>query len=134
MPTLGELLLALRRKLAERSQKSSLRDKLSVSQFEALWFIALSGSVPMEAIASHLGIKPPSATALIAALKRKGLVERARDPEDRRVVNVMLTPMAKRHLGAMKRRKDRAFESLVSKLSARDQKELTRLLILLTDD
>jgi len=133
-PSLGELLLAMRRKLAGRSQMIRLRDQLSATQFEALWFVAASDSVPMESVANHLGIKPPSATALISALERKGYVVRKGSPADRRVVNVALTASAKRQLTSIKKRKDKAFESLLSKLSAADRKEFTRLLILLTEE
>ncbi len=134
MPTLAELMFALRRKLSERSAEARLRDQLSVSQLEVLWFVAMSGRVSMEAVASHLGVKPPSATALIDALVQKGFIARARDPKDRRVVQVSLTPSAKRQLATIKKRKEQAFESLLGNLSATDRKELTRLLILLTKD
>jgi len=127
-------MLALRRKLTEQSHIASLRDALSMSQFEVLWFVASEGTVPMDAIARHLGIKPPSATALITTLKRKGYVARTQDPSDRRVVNIALTPSAKRQLATLKKRKDEAFESLLSKLSGADRKELIRLLTVLTED
>jgi len=133
-PTLGELLLALRRKLAGRSQEIRLKDQLSATQFEALWFVAASGTVSMESVANNLGIKPPSATALISTLERKGYVLRKGSPDDRRVVNVALTASAKRQLSSIKSKKDKAFESLLSKLSATDRKEFTRLLILLTEE
>jgi DNA-binding MarR family transcriptional regulator len=88
----------------------------------------------MESIANHLEIKPPSATTLIRTLERKGYVIRKGDPDDRRVVNIELTSSAKRKLSSIKKKKDQAFESLLTKLSASDRKELTRLLILLTEE
>ncbi len=132
-PTFTELILALRRKIMERSH-GTLRGELSSSQFEVLWYVAAAGSTPMEAIALHLGVKPPSVTALIAALERKGLVNRTRDLHDRRIVSVVLTPAAKRRLASIKKRKEQIFESLFSKLSASDRKELIRLLTLLTEE
>ena len=133
-PTLGELMIALRRKFAECSQEIRLKSELSITQFEVLWFVAASGTATMESIANHLGVKPPSATALISTLERKGYVLRKGSPDDRRVVNVMLTASAKRQLASLKTKKDKMFESLFSKLSASDRKEFTRLLILLTED
>lgn len=133
-PTIGELMLALRRKMTGKTQGARLHDELSLSQFDVLWFIFSEGSVPMDAVATHLGIKPPSATSLIATLERKKLIVRTRDTADRRVVNVKLSPAAKRHIATHKKQKERAFESLLSKLSIADRKEFTRLLVLLTAD
>jgi len=127
-------MIALRRKFAECSQEIRLKSELSITQFEVLWFVAASGTATMESIANHLGVKPPSATALISTLERKGYVLRKGSPDDRRVVNVMLTASAKRQLASLKTKKDKMFESLFSKLSASDRKEFTRLLILLTED
>lgn len=130
----GDLMLALRRKLAERGHSLVLKDELSMTQFEVLWFVSCSSSISMDAIAERLSIKPPSATALITTLERKGYLKRSRDPKDRRVVNVALTPSAKRQLGTLQKRKDRLFESLLSKLSVKDRKEFIRLLTILTKD
>ncbi|HWU24704.1 MAG TPA: MarR family transcriptional regulator [Candidatus Paceibacterota bacterium] len=130
----GDLMLALRRKLTERGHSFVLKDELSMTQFEVLWFVSCVPSISMDAIAERLSIKPPSATALITTLERKGYIKRSRDPKDRRVVNVALTPSAKRQLGTLQKRKDRMFESLLSKLSAKDRKEFIRLLTILTKD
>lgn len=130
----GDLMLALRRKLTERGQSFALKDELSMTQFEVLWFVSCSSSVSMDSIAERLNIKPPSATALITALERKGYIKRSRDPNDRRVVHVALTPSAKRQIGTLQKRKDRMFESLLSKLSVKDRKEFIRLLSILTED
>lgn len=127
-------MLALRRKLAECGHSFALKDELSMTQFEVLWFVSEAGTVSMDAVAERLSIKPPSATALISALERKGFIKRARDPKDRRVVNVALTPAAKRQIVSLKKRKDQLFDSLLSKLSAKDRKEFTRLLTVLTED
>lgn len=133
-PTVASLLLALRRKLVERDQALALRNELPMTQFEVLWFISRSAPVSMDAIAEHLNIKPPSATAHISALERKGYVERVHNSNDRRVVNVVLTSSAKRQIISMKKRKGQIFESLISRLSVADRKEFIRILAILTKD
>lgn len=132
--TLSELLLALRRKLAERGKILVLKNELSMTQFEVLWLISRSAAVSMDTIAERLNIKPPSVTALITVLERKGYIKRLHDSNDRRVVNLTLTPSAKRQIASMKKRKDLIVESLLSKLSKVEREEFIRLLTILTED
>jgi DNA-binding MarR family transcriptional regulator len=128
---LGELLLALRRKLAKSSRNAKLRDELSVVQFDALWHIAVTEGATMDSVANHLGIRAPSATTLVSVLEQKKLVNRTHNPQDRRVVNISLTPTAKRQLASLKENKSRAFDEMLENLSATDRRELTRILKLL---
>ena len=127
-PTLEELLSALRRKMVKSAHEARLRDELTMSEFSALWHIAGAKQTTMESLADALGIKPPSATALIGALQRKKLVSRTHDTRDRRVVVLRLTPTAARKLSSFQQKKQRAFEELFGVLSEADRRTLVRIL------
>lgn len=46
----------------------------------------------MGELAEHLGVREPTVTATVGRAERDGLVKRARDAEDRRIVRVTITP------------------------------------------
>jgi MarR family 2-MHQ and catechol resistance regulon transcriptional repressor len=60
----------------------------SVFVLHAVW---KHGPVRMSEIGRHMGVSRPYMTMLVDRLIADGLVERVPDPEDRRVVNVMIT-------------------------------------------
>ena len=125
---LCELLLGFRRKIIESAKQSSLKEELTFSQFETLWFIGFNGKKSMEAIADYLKITPPSATSMIAKMEKKGLVIRTRDVKDKRVIYISLTSETKKHLQALRKQKEKIFNNLVSKLSEVDKKHLERII------
>lgn len=47
-------------------------------------------------LADHLGVTPSTMSLTLSRLQRDGLIRRERDPDDRRVVNVRLTPEGER--------------------------------------
>lgn len=65
---------------------------LNPAQAQVLGLLARrpAGLRPKE-IAAHLGVSPPSTTDTLAALERKGLLERRPDPADARAVTIRLT-------------------------------------------
>lgn len=68
---------------------------LSVAQFRVLDRLH-DGSALGGALAEWLAVTPPSVTALVDALVKRGLVERREHPEDRRRVEHSLTAAGRR--------------------------------------
>lgn len=66
---------------------------LNPTQLHLLTYLAGRGAAGMrvKAIAAHLGVSQPTATDSIAALERKGLIEKRPDPADARAVAVRAT-------------------------------------------
>ncbi|BCL38222.1 MarR family winged helix-turn-helix transcriptional regulator [Nostoc sp. MS1] len=65
---------------------------LGISDTEALIFIGSQENCINSDIATYLGVAPTTATSIIDRLVRKGLVERKRTEDNRRVVRLVLTP------------------------------------------
>jgi MarR family transcriptional regulator, transcriptional regulator for hemolysin len=79
-------------------------------------------------LAKELRIEGATVTRHLDRLEREGLVERARDPEDRRQISVALTPAGKalhRRLRSVARRLD---DRVCEGLSERDRSDLQRVL------
>lgn len=73
-----------------------VRDGVSVAQMSVLLKLRYHGDLSITGLASLLGLGLPNATGLVDRLEDRGYVERWRDPRDRRVVHIRLTPRGSR--------------------------------------
>ncbi len=64
---------------------------ISLGHLQILWILQEHGPLPVSRLADWLGIGLPNATGLLDRMEQRGLVERARDVDDRRVVLVSMT-------------------------------------------
>jgi DNA-binding MarR family transcriptional regulator len=89
---------------ADMSFNRVLRDELArhnvtFSEFQHLWQLFGSGgngsgtrSLSQAELSRRIGIRTASSTAVIDQLAKRRLIRRERDPNDRRLINVSLTP------------------------------------------
>jgi DNA-binding MarR family transcriptional regulator len=92
---LDEFFRAVQRARGRASQAQD--DGLSLSQYHVLAPLA-DGPHGVKALALAAGVAPPTATRMLDALARDGLVRRAPDEHDRRCVSVSLTGEGRRAL------------------------------------
>jgi len=78
--------------VAQSRQKDGLASKLTLSERLALETLASVGSSTIGKFAAMLGSPESQVSRQVDALVNKGLVSRRRSTEDRRVVNISLTP------------------------------------------
>ena len=64
---------------------------LSLVHLNVLAVLDIDGPLPMRGLAETLDVSQASATGIIDRMEQRGLVERARDVEDRRVVLARMT-------------------------------------------
>jgi DNA-binding MarR family transcriptional regulator len=64
---------------------------ISLGHLQILWILQEHGPLPVSRLADWLGIGAPNATGLLDRMEQRGLVQRARDAEDRRVVLARMT-------------------------------------------
>lgn len=77
---------------AIRTEMRGNRDAaLSVPQFRVLSYVRHNGSVSLSLIAEHLGLTPPSVSAMVDCLVARGCLDRRPDDADRRKVAIALT-------------------------------------------
>ena len=75
-----------------------LRAGISMTQVHVLLMLQHHGEMTMSRLAEMLDVSLSNATGLIDRIEERGLVERVRDPEDRRVVIVRIAPAGRRLL------------------------------------
>lgn len=78
--------------------------RLSVPQFRTLLFLQRHPGASLSAVAEHLGVSRPTASALVDRLVRRGLVTRSPDPAERRRVVLGLTDAGHQQLAEARRR------------------------------
>jgi DNA-binding MarR family transcriptional regulator len=100
----------------------------SLLKAETMRFIEERGVPSMSELARFLRVSKPTATVLIENLAKEGFVKRLPDSADRRRILISLSQKGRRFLNSLAHKRTRAFENLFSGLSARDQKELVRIL------
>ena len=69
---------------------------LNLTDYRALSALAQSGPVTVGKLAEDLGATPATATAIVSRMEARGYVARHRNTEDRRQVQVSVTPAASR--------------------------------------
>jgi DNA-binding MarR family transcriptional regulator len=101
--------------------------------FTVMTALADAGASSQAALGRRLLIDRSDMHALLAELEQAGLVERVRDPADRRRMLVDLTPAGARALKRLDKRIEAAQDTLLAPLSAADRRELERLLTRLVE-
>lgn len=93
-----------------------------------LWISGPSRPMEIRALATSMGCARPSVSSLCDTLERDGLVTRAGDPDDRRLVRVALTEDGRRLIEELFPRFNAGESELVAGLSAEDRRQLAGLL------
>ena len=135
-PRLPEELLAstpfLLKKLGFLAKDQSLRayEETGVGPYHHAVLIALDADTheTQGAIADALGYDRGQLVGLLDELEEQGLVERRRDPNDRRRQLVNLTPDGKRALGRLRTLTRRIEDELLAPLDEREREQLHGLL------
>jgi DNA-binding MarR family transcriptional regulator len=98
------------------SSERVLRLGLSMAQLHILHTIQRYGEMPMSRLADVLNVSLSNATGLVDRIEERGLVERTRVPEDRRVVLIRITPAGERVLGEIDALSDDLLRSVLGNL------------------
>jgi DNA-binding MarR family transcriptional regulator len=99
------------------SNERVLRRGLSMAQLNILYTLTRCGEMPMSRLAEMLNVSLSSATGLIDRIEERGLIERTRVPEDRRIVVIRVTAAGERLLGELDLLSDELLRSVLGRLT-----------------
>src|SRR3954471_2721990 len=103
---------------------------ISMTHLHILWVLEHHGDLPMSRLADLLDVSMSNATGLIDRMEERGLVERVRVPDDRRVVIVRASAEGARQRDEIEALKQDRMRSILERLSP-DQ--LSRILGAIVD-
>jgi DNA-binding MarR family transcriptional regulator len=90
---------------------------ISMTHLHILWVIEHHGELPMSRLADLLDVSLSNATGLIDRMEERGLVERVRVPDDRRVVIVRASPEGARMRDEIEAVKQDRMRSILGRLT-----------------
>lgn len=125
-------LRVLLRRLRRRFQEVAAAEDLSAAETSVLARLAKEGPSSASALAGVERVRPQSMATTLAALERRGLIERSADPEDgrRRVVRLTVAG-SERGVGAHAAREEWLASALQERYSEGERATITAALGLL---
>lgn len=99
---------------------------LNISHYLALKHLQHQGARSMSQLTEFLNVTHGACTSVIDRLVTLGLVERLQSPQDRRVVQVHLTPEGRDTLAAIVEESIKRFTTVFGDLSAEDREKLAQ--------
>ena len=127
-PDLDDALLAFRRVMTEALRMEAKRLGQSLSHLEVLRCVAEKGNPSLKDLARALHVAPPTASVLVEALVRKGLITRTASERDRRTVRIAMTPKAHKLFASLHEKKFSLFKKMLSRLNQADREKLAEIL------
>lgn len=115
----------LHRSIAERALAAL---GLGVKEFGALSVLVEEGPLSQQRLGERQGVDRTTMVAVVDELERRGLVERRRNPDDRRAYSLHPTSKGRRMLRQASEAAKRAEDEFLAPISAGDRRRLKQLL------
>lgn len=123
-----ESIFTLSRLMKEGMRYNTNIMHLSLLQIQALVFLKHSNNAQMSDVANYFKIELPSATSLINKLVKDGLVKRATDEKDKRLVRIALTEKGTELLSNAMKERNKKMSDILSSLTDDEKVSFLKLL------
>jgi DNA-binding MarR family transcriptional regulator len=116
--------------LVARQRRAIARDgclrNISSTQLHVLFLLISGGELTMTGLADRLGVSLPNVTGIVERMVERGLVERTRSDDDRRIVAVRATDEGRRTVEEIELIRRSQMAALLECLSTPDQERALR--------
>ena len=121
----GKIQVALREAKCIGSERI-VRHGLSMTHFHLLVMLERHGDMSMSRLAELLDVSMSNATGLVDRLEERGLIERSRVPDDRRVVLVRVSEEGRRIMEEVDVLRSEFLQKVLGRLDARQLERVAR--------
>jgi DNA-binding MarR family transcriptional regulator len=97
---------------------AAVQDAVTVAQFRTLVVLQTHGAINQKWLAEQLSINPSTALRMVDKLEAAGFVSRRDKPDDRREVQLQLTPAGARLVEQVTARRRKAIARIVTRMPA----------------
>lgn len=129
MPTEKEIVQSTIDLIKNIDIRSYKKGELSPLQLRTLIFIKDKGCVKSSDLAREFNVTPATITAQIDKLVNSGWLDRCDDGNDRRVINITLTPKAEKEVDKMVEKTVERYDWVFRSLTKEEQKTFLDLVI-----
>lgn len=116
------------RDFLRRQTKEVTEGNISLPQVLILDVLKDRSSIRMGELAKYLSVTMAAATGIVDKLVRSGLVSRGSSPDDRRIVNIIITASGRRIIKKHNETKQKAFMDMFGHLTPEDRKKYLEIL------
>ena len=99
--------------------------KLTVPQMKCLFYISNQGKTNFRKLAERLKVSPSNITGIIDRLVEQGLVSRAENPEDRRILLLQATPKGEAMVSELREKRSTHLSHILDDLNMKDLDNIT---------
>lgn len=121
------------KEFSRRQAGEIYKGKITLPQFLILSFLYNNGNSKMCAIAKFMSVTTAAMTGMIDRLERLGYVKRAPEPQDRRIINVGLTPKGDTLVNKINLSRREMIVDVFGKISGQDRVDYLRVLTKVKD-
>ena len=122
---IAERMSAMRASARQAGFRHLLGQSISLTHLHVLTLVRSNGPVPMSELARMLDVSVASATGIVSRMEERGLIQRTRSAEDRRVVTVELAGGGVAALDEIDGRGQEFFSHLLQSLSVGELEQLS---------
>jgi MarR family transcriptional regulator, organic hydroperoxide resistance regulator len=97
---------------------------LTVPQLKCLFFISNQGKTNFRKLAERLKVSPSNITGIIDRLVEQGLVTRAENPEDRRILLLQTTPKGETMIAELREKRSSYLAQILTDLKMEELKNI----------
>lgn len=123
-----ELLRLVAKVVRQHGREILSQFDITPPQFDALLVVANHEGITMGELCQRMYLACSTATDLIDRMERAGLLERVRDPQDRRVVRLKVRPRGQEILNAVLEARRQYLAGVLRRLDDQELEDLTRRL------
>ncbi|MFH0877478.1 MAG: MarR family transcriptional regulator [Candidatus Omnitrophota bacterium] len=122
------LMPALMRGILKTQSDAIARGEITMPQYLILDLLETHGGLIMTELAHSLNVSLPAASGMVDRLHALSQIRRCRDPKDRRIIKILLTPKGHRVVRKVRSQRIKAIEKTFGRLTEEERQSYLKII------